>query len=653
MKKNEDIQKYKDMFGKCKKAWGDIYEQARQDMNFLSGKEDAQWTAKERSDRDGRITLTVDRLSQIVHQVANDIRMNTPSIKVIPSGKQASQEVAEIMGGLIRNIEYESNADDAYDSASLSAVRCGIGFIRVVPEIEDDETQDQRLLIKKIINPLAVYLDPRSINSDGSDANYAFILDEIEQDEFEEKYPKKDAVSFEKEDKTTTEKKNKPITIAEYFKKERDKETGKIVIRHMILSGNEVLEETTFPGQYIPIVPVYGEEFWVENERNLLSVHRRARDAQRMYNYWVSLETEILQKQPNAPIMAAVGQTEDFAKEWSNPTKSMVLRWKPVNFEGTVIGQPDRLAPPSIPAGVVNASRERIEDIKATTGIYDASLGARSNETSGVAIQRRQNEGDTATFHFADNLNRSIAQVGRILVSAIHEIYDRPRIIRIVDLEEESHPVAINGEMLAGQEKTFDLTTGRYDVKVITGAPFTTRRQEAADFFTKIIQSQPQLMTVMGDLLFKNMDFPGAEAMSERMKRMIDPKLLNENQDPAVDALTSQLQQLQAELAAAQQELQSKEGETQLKVYSEQRKNELEQAKLMLQKEENDTNTQIKSAELEIKAKELLIKEQELMLKAREMELSFAQTQIDNENKILAQALVQDTSHDMLMESAS
>ena len=277
------------------------------------------------------------------------------------------------------------------------------------------------------------------------------------------------------------------------------------------------------------------------------------------------------------------------------------------------------------------------DDIKSTLGLYNAFIGQRSNETSGVAIKQRKMEGDRAVYHFGDNLVRSIAHVGRILVSAIPVIHSESEIIRIVGKEELSEEVGINGALAEGQERSFFLAEGKYNVSVTTGASYATMREEAAEFFQQVIQSQPQLIEVAGDLMFKFMDFPGAQALSERMKKLVPPHLLEEEaEDPAVMALKQENEQLKqsfqaigAELQAVKQQLDNKQGElqiksmdSQLKAEAEKAKAELEVMKLQLQEREGMSDTAIKQRELEIKEKELEIKIAELQLKEREMILN-------------------------------
>ena len=511
------LERAKKSFKHDKEAWRENYEKALDDLRFTSDDEGAQWDAKMYSERidTGRPVVTVDQLDQFIHQVANDIRQNTPTINVVPSDVQSSQDTADAIKGIIKEIEYYSSADDAYDTASLYSVRGGIGFIRVDHEYINGKDGEQRLCIKRVVNPLAVWIDSDSIESDGRDAKRGFVIDQITVSDFKEKYPDADPVPFEDDGKDTQERLDADyISVCEYFEIEEGEE-GRIVRRYM-LSGDDILAETTFPGDYIPIVPVYGEEFWIDGKRYLFSLIRKSKSAQRMRNLWKSLETELLLKAPQAPMQAAEGQTEDYVEDYRNPDKVSVLRYNAKDAEGNLIGPPQRLAPPPIPAGIVNASMQNVEDIRATMGIYQASLGMQSNEKSGIAIRERRIEGDTATYHFGDNLVRSITQVGRILVSAIPVVYSESRILKIVGMDDEPDYIGVNGAVYDEQESTIDLSGGQYSVRVQTGPAYNTRRQEAAQFLVDIIGTDQGLMRIFGDLLFKNLEI-GRASCRERV----------------------------------------------------------------------------------------------------------------------------------------
>lgn len=604
----------KDLYDTDKQHWAPIYEKARDDLDFLSDDESAQWPEKEYNARfkTGRPSLTVDQLTQFVHQVANNIRMNTPSINPIPSGGVSSQATAKIIKGLIRKIEYVSCADEVYDTGATFAVKCSIGFARIDHDYVNDKSFDQQLLIKRVINPFCVFMDSQSIESDGRDQNHCTIIEKIRVSKFRKDYPDAEVSSFDETVEGRIYGEDDEITIAEFFIKETEeiemqavnkrnekikRTTSKVTIKRYKLSGTEVLSETTFPGEYIPVVPFYGEEAWKDGERRLLSLIRKSKQAQYMYNLMASVETEILLKQPIAPVMVPAGAIENYKDDWKDPSKATALRYDQYDKDGQPLNPPSRLSPPQIPAGIVNARHESVDDIKATMGLYNSQLGQQGQEVSGKAINARKIQGDVATYHFGDNTVRAITQIGRILVCAIPEIYDTERAVDIIDEEDKPQITGINGHLVDDQKESHNLTDGKYDVRVTTGTSYTTTRQESAEFYQDVVKTQPDLMKVCGDLLFENMDIAGAQKMASRMKKLIDPKLLEgedgtQEQNPQVQQLTAQLQQAQQLIQAGAQQMQDLEKQLQdknagvmAKRQTDQEKNQIDMMKVQLQKQ--------------------------------------------------------------------
>lgn len=590
---NDDIvQIAQDAYQEDQSAWSSVYNDARQDLEFLSDEDYAQWDNTVFKDRlaAGQSVLTIDQLGQFIHQVVNDIRQNTPSINVLPANDESDRETADIYKGLIRQIEYQSNADAVYDTAADFSVKSSLGFIRVDHDYANSAGPEQILCIKRVINPLAVYIDNNSIECDGRDAKRAEVLEDMPVSEFKRRWPGFEPCSFVGK-KQKNYKMTDTVTVCEFFRIEEEtknvgyddegkmqpddgksefkikrKLTKKKVMRYW-LSGQDVLEKGEFPGKYIPIIPVYGEEAWIDGRRKIYSLIRKSKDVQRMYNLWASTETDLLLKQPNAPVMVPAGAIENYAADWQNPTKSMALRYDQQSTDGSITyNKPERLQPPTIPTGIVNAKAETLNDIKATLGMYNANIGQRSNAVSGVAYNAQKIEGDVATAHFGDNLVRSIAQCGRVLVSAIPEVYDSARIIQIIGVDDEPQQVGINGKMSAEQKQHFDLTKGQYDVRVTTGPSFTTRRQETVAALQETFKGSPELFAVLGDLYFRNSDFAGAESMAERMKMIVEkqnPGLTSDGkeQDPQVAQMAQVITQAQQQIQMLTQQLQALEGQ--------------------------------------------------------------------------------------------
>lgn len=583
-----------DMYEKYKSAWSENYLQSKIDLLMYVGNQETHygdgWDSSFTSLPKGKPCIVINELPQFVHQVCNDIRQNTPSIKVFPDN-DGDQETAEVISELMRSIEYKSKADAIYDTAAEYAASCGVGFIRADHQYSYKQGDEQEIILKRICNPLVTWIDPSSVECDGSDSMGAITLDVIAEKEFKRLYPKAQCISF---DNPSAGVVKDTVTVAEIFVRtwDDDRQISATVKRYKF-SGKDLLEETEFPSKYIPIVPVYGKETWLEGKRVLQSLIRQARQPQRRLNYLASKEAEILALAPIAPILAAEGTLVNERNQYQNAGSEAYLEYRTTDLDGNPAPAPTRLAPPPASTGIMQAIQQAKENIKEVLGLYNASIGQRSNETSGVAINARKVEGDIATLHFADNLKRSITQVGVVMLDMMPRVYDTARILQVINSEEEPKNIGVNGgQMQEGQKKPFDIRTGTYNVRVATGASYTTKRQEAAQFLADMFKQSPELMAIGGDLLFKNLDLPGAEALAERFKKTIDPKLLEDDgQDPRIQQMQMAMQQMQAQLQEAMQALQSKQGEE-----------------------------VIKKAELQVKQGELQLKEAELKVKILELQ---------------------------------
>lgn len=607
-------------FKACEEAESRLREQALSDLKFSLGE---QWPdeirrARENDVNGARPCLTVDKLGQYVRQVVNDSRQNKPSIKVRPVDSGADPEVADVMQGVVRHIEDNSRADIAYDSSIEFAVRAGFGYIRVVTDYADEDSFDVDAYIKAVRNPFAAYLDKDAQELDGSDARYGFFFDDMPRESFEAEHPGADACSFDTSATTThnTWIKEDTVRVCEYFRVEHDEknhvqiETGEVfsedeywakfkesdvrpeiknsrmIKRRKVmwykLTANEILDRREFPSRFIPIIPVYGHIIDVAGERRITGLIHSAIDGQRMYNYSVSAYVERVALMPKAPFIAAEGQLEGHESEWAqaNTANIPVLQYKVVDLDGNPLPAPQRQPAADVPTGWLQAMQATEHDIQSALGMYNASVGAPSNEKSGRAIMARQREADNATFHFIDNLSRAIRHVGRILVDMIPRIYDTQRIVRIIGEDGSVESAELNPDLAAPMVerkdvagnvigKVYNPTLGKYDVTITVGPAYTTKRQEAADFMTQIAQSNPELMPLIGDLMFKAMDMPYAEEISERLKLMLPPQITEHEkaeQQPeqippqvqqAMQMAGQQIEQLQGALMQAQQQLEA------------------------------------------------------------------------------------------------
>lgn len=611
-----------DRFKLSEEAFSEIRQNALEDIKFSTGE---QWPLeiKRERDRDGRPCLVINKIPQFIQQITNDQRQNRPSIKVHPVDDRADIDTAKIIQGLIRHIEYNSSADVAYDTAFEGAVKGGFGFYRVISGYSDPLSFDQELLIKAIRNPFTVSFDPFSTEPDGSDANWAMISDFLALDEFKAKYPNSKLSSLTDwksiGDTAPGWMKDGTARIAEYFYKEFKKETicqlntGESVIKSELpemlpegiqvvaeretsipvvhwlkINALEILERTIWPGKYIPVIPVYGSIVDVDGKLNYEGIVRQAKDPMRMYNYWATAETEAIALAPKAPWIGVEGQFEGHEAEWANANRKNLafLEYKPTSINGQPAPAPQRnvLEPPV--QAITHARMIASDDLKSVTGIYDAALGNRSNETSGVAINSRKVQAQTSNFHFVDNLTRSLKHCGRILIECIPHYYDAARTARIIGEDGQPELVKLNQPFdQGGQEKIYRMDVGQYDVTVDVGPSYATKRQEAVASMVELTRAYPQIAQIAGDLLVKNMDWPGAQEFADRIKKTLPPNLVDDpkKQQPLPPQVQAQMQQMGQMIEQMTEQLKVLNAEKEQKLVELESKERIEMAKIQNQ----------------------------------------------------------------------
>lgn len=597
------------------------------DLRFYNSQ---QWPEQIKKDRDldDRPCLTVNRLKQFVRQVVNQARQTRPAIQINPVDDGADPQTAEVIQGIARMIERNSRAHIAYSTANEHQAIMGRGYWRIIAEYAADDSMEQEIRIKRIKDQFTVYPDPACSEPDYSDATFCFIIERVPRPTYFTRYGEEAAHSAHEfasiGDSAPDWCHTDGIQVAEYYYIAEEKteiaeiivstgngqyarltvdasslkpedlkspdgirEPAVIVLKRrptvrrqvkwalingvQILEGNKDLTEgRDVPGAYIPVIPVLGEELVVDGRQTLSGMVRDAKDPQRAYNFWVSAETEMIALAPRAPVIGAEGQFEGHEHRWAqaNRRNYPYLEYKPIDLNGTLVPAPQRASfDPNI-APIVQATQQADHDLKSVIGMFDASQ-ERSREQSGKAILARQQQGETGTSHFLDNLSRSIEHTGRILLQWIPVYYDKPRMLRILGLDDQEKDVIVHrGQGEAAEEmaeplkaniylgRPFDLGVGRYDVTVSTGPSFQSRRQEAVESMIQLVQAYPQILPIIGDVLVKNMDWPGARQIAERLKRMVpaearDPEEGQPEIPPEVQQQMAMLQQqLEAALAA-------------------------------------------------------------------------------------------------------
>jgi hypothetical protein len=582
-----------EQFEQSQEVWEENQRRYEQDVKFARMGEQWDDNDAERRRQDGRPMLTVNRLPSFIRQVSNDARQNKPQIKVMPQDSSGDPNTAEVLNGLIKNIENISKADLAYDTAIDCAASGGMGYFRVDVDYSDADTFDMDIRINRILNPLTVYPDANSTAADSSDWNYCFITEMMPLDEFEVAYPDADPIDFNAGSYTDREAlwfEDKSVRLAEYWCRKQEEydihqlDTGdvvtdemldemqdtldamgiqvvktrkstKSVVKRYVLNGQEILETDEWEGSFIPVIPVYGEEVYHEGERHFYSLIHFAKDAQRMYNYWRTTTTELVALAPKAPWIGPAGSFDTDLQNWQVAnTETLPF----LEYDGDVPPQRQPFAGP--PAGALQEALNASDDMKSVMGLHDASMGAQSNEISGVAISKRVREGDTSTFHFIDNMSRAIRHAGIVILDLIPHIYSQDRVLRIIGQDEQPQTVRVNApfqskeEMLPDHAKdqmeainsVYDLRVGKYDVVVKAGPSYTTQREEARNSMIALLQAFPQAAQVTGDLVVESMDWPNADAFAKRLKAILPPGVIDEAQDPQAAALANQVKEMDA-----------------------------------------------------------------------------------------------------------
>lgn len=537
------------------------------DLAFLKGD---QWDERIKQQRalDGRPCLTINKLPTFLHQVTNSQRQNVPSIKVHATSDD-KMKLAEVVQGAIRHVEYASNADVAKDTAVNSAAAIGFGYFRLITRYCEDNGFDQEIAFSRIRNPFTVYFDPAAVEIDGSDQQWCILSVKMPRSEFKVEYPDADPCDFgvvrglgdRYEDWITAEE----VRIAEYYRIYREKVTAVLlsngesgwkdklielppgvtivkerkstrnVVQWFKLSGLQVLERAEIPCKWIPVFPVWGDEIDLDGRVYRRGLIRDAKDPARMYNFWMTSATEEVGLRPKAPYIGAEGQFEGYETKWAqaNTRSFPYLEYKPKTLAGQLAPPPSRQPMADVPVGVLQMAMHASDDVKATTGIFDASLGARSNETSGVAIQRRDRQGETANYHYIDNLNTTLRHVGRCILDMWPKVYDGTRTLKIMGADGKVSSVEVNKPDIEQDETGQAVQTimndmsavADFGVTISVGPSYDTLRQEAVDGMLQTAQNWPKLMDIAGDKVVRSMDWPMAEEIADRIEKTIPPEL--------------------------------------------------------------------------------------------------------------------------------
>lgn len=613
-KKDEIVREAHERFKRCLDFEGKFRELFLDDLRFCNADSDNgyQWPNDLRKNReiDARPCLTINKTRQHVLLITNEAKQNKPSVKVQATGGNATYESAQVFEGVVRHIEYISDAQSAYDTALDHQVQGGVGYWRVVTDYAGSDSFDQEIFIRRVRDPMCVLIDPDAKEADGSDAKFGFVFDDLTLDEFKRRYPgEKDVINSAPFGSGRDWLGKDHVRVAEYYRCEYVKdelialpmpdgmggvaiqmvkasETPAEILKEIkgdktiqrrqlqtkkwkwyLIAADRIVDEKEWPGEWLPIVKVVGEELLIEGQLERKGHVRNLKDPQRMYNYWTSAGTEQVALQNKSPYLAAAEAIEGFENYWenANTVNYSYLPYNGIDEQGAQIAPPSRQDPPMMAPAFLQGMQIAAEEMKMVSGQYDPSQGDNPLDQSGVALRLQQRKGDGATYHFTDNLAKAVRYTGKILIDLIPKIYDTPRVIRILAEDGTDEQVSIDPDMQQpmqerqGPDETvqriFNPAVGQYDVIADTGPSYATRRDEAFEAMTLMMAQDPTFKTVAGDLYFRAASFPMAEELAERFARTIPPEIKGEAPPPELVQAQQAAQQMQEQLTQAMQAL--------------------------------------------------------------------------------------------------
>lgn len=585
-----------------------------------------QWDVTQKTERGERPCYEFNKIRVTGKRIVNDMRANRPQGKV-RAVEDGDKPTADAMEGLIRNIWNVSDGDTIIDYAAEYQVFAGMGAWRVSVDYSDDTSFTQDIRVEALRNPFCLYADPASSDPIKRDAQDWILTDKISATEYARRWPKAKVESFEDDSFDDQEDwdDGETVRICEYwYKKPVTKrllllEDGRTVedeggeldspvkqtrvvntqdVYMCIASGSAILEgPTKWAGRQFPFVMIFGEWVVIDGKPQWMGITRFAKDPQRSYNVARTAVTETIAAAPQAKFWATPAQAEGHVGLWAEAHKKL-YPFMMYNPDPSAPGEPQRMGGAEVPVALIQEAQIASDEIKAVTGIFDASLGNRSNEQSGIAIRARQAQGEIATFNYSDNMAKGIRRTWEILVDLVPKIYDTERTIRVLGVDGAENYVKVNSVEVDPQTGTLkplnDITRGRYDVAITVGPAFSTQRQEAAEIYTQMVQANPALFPIAGDLIMRSLDLPYADKMAERMKTLLPPAIqeMEASKKPVPPEVRAAMQQAEQAMAMAQQHSQLVQAAA----------SELEQEKAAADKAKNEVKLAV--AEFEVKRAE-------------------------------------------------
>lgn len=594
------LQEINERFEDAREGWKEIQDEGDVDMRYVAGDP---WTADDRTQREnaGRPCLALDELGQYFNQTINDLRINPRGIKFTPTGTGSNDKAAEFYENKAREIEYRSHAQVAYLTAAENMIQRSFGWVRINLDFGSPRSFDQELWIEAVPNPNVIVPDREAKKPDMSDMQYLFYYEQWRQAEFKRKFKKAKAISFTPELQQSAPSffvGNSEIILAEYwrivktarrllevqplggsqlvsvFKDElpadfqgtliRERDVEWPMVKQCLTNGVEILDETDWPGKYLPFVAALGKVLYTTEggraSRTILSMTRLARDPYMAYCYYRTSEIENVGMVTKNPYWAYRGQlnaTEQTAIQQSFHEPVAVLT-AGMTAEGAPPGQllplPQRNPLVAFIQDLSVGAEEMRRAIQSAMGISPLPTNAqRQNDKSGRALAQIEASTQKGAFHFVDHFEGMIRQVGVVIEDLIDTVYQGPRTVSVMDLNQKSGQVRVDDPQ---DPKAINIQ-GDYQVTISAGPALESER-EAADQFVEAFLSNLQVVAslrgpqVASAILAKAVQLKNLGPIGDQIADwLMPPEMQPDGEPPSPEVL-----QLKAALQQAQGQMQ-------------------------------------------------------------------------------------------------
>lgn len=606
-------------FDSIQSAMRDERLQCLSDRRFysISG---AQWEGALGEQFDNKPKFEVNKIHLSVMRIINEYRNNRITVDFVSKDGDADDKLADVCDGLYRADEEDSVADEAYDNAFEEAVGGGFGAwrLRNVYEDEyDDEDDRQRIRIEPIYDAdSTVFFDLNAKRQDKSDARSCYVLTSMTRDAYIDEWDDDPAtwpndISNSEFDWATpdtvyvaevyrVEERSEAVRIFETIdgeeerysqsefdddeeleqtlaaigtKEVRQKKVKRRKVRKLIMSGSGILEDCGYiAGTEIPIVPVYGKRWFIDNIERCMGHVRLAKDAQRLKNMQLSKLGEISALTPVEKPIFSPEQVAGHEIMWAedNIKNYPYLLVNPItdaNGNETIGGPVGYTKPPQIPpalAGLLQITEQDMQDI---LGKQEAGEEIAPN-ISGKAVELIQSRLDMQSFIYMSNMAKAVKRSGEIWLSMAKEILvERGRKMKSVGTQGELSTVELGRPMLNAEtgeiEYENDLSNAKFDVTVDVGPSSSSKRAATVRSLMGMIQlsQDPETSVVLTSMAMMNMEGEGiSEVRGYFRKRLVTMGVIEPTEEEAMEMMQmAQNQQpdpqslyLQAEAAKAQ-----------------------------------------------------------------------------------------------------